>query len=351
MKILLYTGLLKLVEKSGVGRAIHHQQKALEESGISYTTNIKDSYDIVQLNTIFPDSVFVAILAKLRGKKVVYYAHSTMEDFKNSFKGSNLVAPLFKKWIMFCYRLGDVIITPTEYSKKLLKGYGIKKPIFALSNGVDLSYFSPSTEGAKAFREKYSLSDNQKVVISVGHYIERKGIDDFIKLAKGMPEVTFIWFGYTNPNLIPSIISEAINTAPKNVIFPGYICRDELRDAYSGSDLFLFLTHEETEGIVLLEALAMRIPILIRDIPIYREHFSDGKELYKGSTLDEFEDKIKKILNGGLPSLQHSGYKVVEQKDIGIIGAQLQDIYEGLEKGDEILGLEHSQRCKAKTNV
>ena len=61
MKILLYTGLLKLVEKSGMGRAIHHQQKALEENSISYTTNIKDSYDVVQLNTIFPDSVFVAI--------------------------------------------------------------------------------------------------------------------------------------------------------------------------------------------------------------------------------------------------------------------------------------------------
>jgi Glycosyltransferase len=351
MKILLYTGLLKLVEKSGIGRAIHHQQKALEESGISYTTNIRDSYDAVQLNTIFPDSVFVAIFAKLRGKKVVYYGHSTMEDFKNSFKGSNLIAPLFKRWIMFCYGLGDVIITPTEYSKKLLKGYGIKKPIFALSNGVDLSYFFPSTEGAKGFREKYSLSDEQKVVISVGHYIERKGISDFIKLAKRMPEVTFIWFGYTNPNLIPSVIREAINTAPKNVIFPGYICRDELRDAYSGSDLFLFLTHEETEGIVLLEALAMRIPILIRDIPIYRDNFSDGKELYKGSTLDEFQDKIKRILAGTLPSLEHSGYKVVEQKDIRLIGKQLKAIYKGVEKEDESLVVEYSKQCKRKANA
>ena len=34
MKILLYTGLLKLVEKSGIGRAIHHQQKALEDNNI-----------------------------------------------------------------------------------------------------------------------------------------------------------------------------------------------------------------------------------------------------------------------------------------------------------------------------
>lgn len=330
MKILLYTGLLKLVEKSGIGRAIHHQQKALEDNNISYTTDIKDSYDIIQLNTIFPDSVFCAILSKIKRKKIIYYAHSTMEDFKNSFKGSNLIAPIFKRWIKFCYSLGDVIITPSEYSKNLLLSYDIKKPIYALSNGIDLSYFSKDTEGAKRFREKYGLSDNEKVVVSVGHYMERKGIRDFIKLAKTMPEITFFWFGYTNPGLVPHNIQNDITTAPINVKFPGYVCRDELRDAYSGSDLFLFLTYEETEGIVLLEALAMKIPILIRDIPIYKEMFFDGKEVYKGSSVGEFQDKIRKILIGKLPSLQDSGYKLVKEKDIRKIGMQLKIIYESM---------------------
>ena len=330
MKILVYTGLLKLVEKSGIGRAIHHQQKALEDNNIPYTTDIKDSYDIIQLNTIFPDSVFFAILSKIRGKKIIYYAHSTMEDFKNSFKGSNLIAPIFKSWIKFCYSLGDVIITPSEYSKKLILSYGIKKPIYALSNGIDLSYFSKDTEGAKRFREKYNLSDNEKVVVSVGHYMERKGIRDFVKLAKSMPEITFIWFGCTNPSLVPHTIQNDITTAPQNAKFPGYVCREQLRDAYSGSDLFLFLTHEETEGIVLLEALAMKIPILIRDIPIYKEMFSDGKEVYKGSSIGEFQDKIRKILGCRLPALQDSGYKLVKEKDIRKIGMQLKIIYESI---------------------
>lgn len=330
MKILLYTGLLKLVEKSGIGKAIHHQQKAMEENNISYTTDVKDDFDIIQFNTIFPDSVFFAFIAKLRRKKIVYYAHSTMEDFKNSFKGSNIIAPFFKRWIMFCYKLGDIIITPTEYSKNLLLGYGIKKPVFALSNGIDLSYFCNSLEGAKRFREKYNLSDKQKVVISVGHYMERKGIRDFIKLAKRMPEVTFIWFGYTNPSIVPNVIQEEIENAPSNVEFPGYVCSDELRDAYSGSDLFLFLTHEETEGIVLLEALAMKIQILVRDIPIYRNSFTSGQDVYKADTLDEFQDKIEKILSGELPSLKESGYELVKQKDIKKIGCQLKLIYEGI---------------------
>ncbi|GKU25080.1 glycosyltransferase [Clostridium folliculivorans] len=340
MKIFLFKGSLKIVEKSGVGKAIHHQQKAMEENNIAYTSNKKDYYDVMQLNTIFPDSVVAAIVAKMKGKKVIYYGHSTMEDFKNSFKGSDFFAPLFKKWIMFCYSLGDVIITPTEYSKKLLSGYGIKKPIFALSNGVDLSYFSPSPDGVKRFREKYKLKPNEKVVISVGHYIERKGISDFIKLAKRMPDIKFIWFGYTNLKLVPSYIQKAIAEAPKNVIFPGYISADELRDAYSGSDLFLFLTHEETEGIVLLEALAMKIAVLVRDIPIYSDDFSDGKEIYKASTLDEFQDKIEKIIDGSLPSLKDAAYELVKKKDIKAIGNRLQNIYNSIDKSYEGLDLE-----------
>lgn len=330
MKVFLYTGLLKLVEKSGIGRAIHHQQKALEDNNILYTTKFYASYNIVQLNTIFPDSIFIAILSKIRGKKIIYYGHSTMEDFKNSFKGSNFIAPMFKQWIKFCYSLGDIIITPSEYSKKILTSYNLRQPIFVLSNGIDLSFFYKDLEGGKRFREKYGLSEKEKIIISVGHYMERKGIRDFIKLAKNMPEITFIWFGYTNPSLVPYSIQNEIDTAPENVKFPGYICREELRDAYSGSDLFLFLTYEETEGIVLLEALAMKIPILIRDIPIYKEMFLDGKEVYKGKTIGEFKEKIEKILTGRLPLLQNSGYELVKEKDIRKIGMQLKSIYKNL---------------------
>ena len=46
-----------------------------------------------------------------------------MEDFRSSFKGSNALAPLFKRWITFCYGLGDVVLTPTEYSRRLLESY------------------------------------------------------------------------------------------------------------------------------------------------------------------------------------------------------------------------------------
>lgn len=96
MKIYIYKGGLSLVAKSGVGSAIRHQEKMLRAAKVTVTDVWKEA-DIVQINTVLPDSPLVAQRARRQGKKVVYYGHSTMEDFKNSFIGSNLVAPLFKK--------------------------------------------------------------------------------------------------------------------------------------------------------------------------------------------------------------------------------------------------------------
>jgi 1,2-diacylglycerol-3-alpha-glucose alpha-1,2-glucosyltransferase len=163
-----------MVEKSGVGRAIYHQKKALEENNVSYTTDKKEDFDIVHINTVFPSSLRMSKSSKARGKKVVYHAHSTEEDFKNSFRGSNLIAPLFKKWLMKCYSSGDLIITPTPYSKRLLEGYGLKNPIVSISNGIDLSYFAKDNEGRSRFREKYNFNEDDKVIVSVGLYIQRK---------------------------------------------------------------------------------------------------------------------------------------------------------------------------------
>ena len=97
MKVLLYSGSQKLIERSGVGRAIYHQQEALRRADVEYTTDVEENWDVVHINTIFPGSFLLALRARLSGKGVVYHGHSTDLDFRNSFVGSNLVAPLFKQ--------------------------------------------------------------------------------------------------------------------------------------------------------------------------------------------------------------------------------------------------------------
>ncbi len=327
MKILLYTEFEKQISKSGLGKAIKHQMRALEYEKIEYTTNPKDDYDIAHINYYGPNSYRLAKKAHKNGKKVVYHAHSTEEDFRNSFIFSKQIAPLFKKWIVKCYNLGDVLITPTPYSKRLLEGYGIKKKIYAISNGLELDKFQRKEELREKFRKEYNIKEDEKVIIGVGLYIERKGILDFVELAKRLPQYKFIWFGYSPLSASPKKIRDAVNTKLDNLLFAGYVEQMKIVEAMNGCDLYLFPTLEETEGIPIVEACACKTPSLIRDIPVFSEWLEDGVNTYKAKDIDEFEKKIKMILNKELPDLGEEAHKVAEERDIKEIGKKLHQVY------------------------
>lgn len=326
-KVLLYTEFEKLTKESGLGKAIRHQEQALKENNIPYTLNPSDDFDILHLNFYGPKSFLMAKKARKNGKKVVYHAHSTEEDFRNSFIFSNQIAPLFKKWIKKCYSLGDAIITPTPYSKRLLENYGLKN-IYAISNGVDTKFFKKDKELGKKFREKYGFEKDDKVVLGIGLFLKRKGIIDFVELAKRLPEYQFIWFGHTTKAVIPREIKEALKNAPKNVKFPGHVKAEMIKAAMSGADLYVFPTLEETEGIPALEAAACEQKAILRDIPVFEGWMEDGKNVYLAKDVDDFERKIKQILNNELPDLTKAARKTALKKDIKETGKELIAVYE-----------------------
>ncbi len=108
MKVLLYSEAINLIKISGLGRAIMHQQRALQMNGAEYTLDPRDDYDIVHINTLGPKSRHLAKKARKAGKRVVYHAHSTEEDFRNSFVFSNAISGLVKRWICSCYIIRDI---------------------------------------------------------------------------------------------------------------------------------------------------------------------------------------------------------------------------------------------------
>lgn len=332
MKVLLYTEGQKMTKNSGLGKAIKHQMKALESANVEYTTNLKDDYDIIHINFYGPKSYHLAKKAHRKGKKVVYHAHSTEEDYKNGFIFAKQTAHLFKKWLIKCYSLGDVIVTPTPYSKRLLEGYGIKKKIYAISNGIELDLFKKDEEAGKRFRKKYNYKKDDKVIIGIGLYITRKGIVDFVELAKRMPEYKFIWFGYSPLAAATEDVRKAVNTKLDNLTFAGYVEQQIIKDAMNGCDIYLFPTYEETEGIPIIEACACKTTAVIRDIPIFEEMLKDGVNVYKAKNIDEFESKIRKIITEKLPKVGEKAYKVAEERDIKKVGEQLKKVYEDVMK-------------------
>lgn len=330
MKILIYFEGQQLLSKSGIGRAFDHQKKALESAGVPYSTDENElDYDILHINTYGLNSQRMVRRAKRADKKVIYHAHSTEEDFRNSFIGSNQVSAIYKKHLVRLYSSADFIITPTLYSKKVIEGYGIEQPIEAISNGIDLTRFNRNVEKEKQFRDYFQLPPDKKVIISVGLYFERKGLVDFVEVARRFPEYTFIWFGYTPLYTIPKKIRAIIQgDHPDNVIFPGYIKGDIIEGAYTNADLFFFPSYEETEGIVVLEALASRQHVLVREIPVYDGWLVPGENAYMGRTNEDFCNQIEQIIEKKAIDLRENGWQTAQGKSIQAIGQQLKLVYE-----------------------
>ena len=87
-------------------------------------------------------------------------------------------------------------------------------------------------------------------------------------------------------------------------------CQEELRDAYCGADVFAFLSLEETEGIVVLEALSCGIPTVLRDIPVYQGWLPEGSGIWKARDAAGFQQAVREALTCPLHDTDKAGRSI-----------------------------------------
>ena len=331
MKVLLYFEGIEKIKKSGIGRAMAHQMKALESAGVDFTIYPNEPYDMVHINTLYSKSKKLLKHCNKNNIPVIVHGHSTYEDFRYSFRLWRLAAIWFNAQIRYMYSHAGMIITPTPYSEKLIKSYGICDNVVNVSNGINLDDYKPNKEYVEEFKKHFNITD-QKVVIGIGFPFQRKGLHDFIEVARMNPDITFIWFGYLQKILTTHKMLKAMRHAPKNVILPGYIDNKIIKGAMQYASCLLFPSYEETEGIVVLEALASHLPVLVRRIGVYDGWLVENKNCLMASSNEEFSEKLHQIMHMDTSSMVKEGYKVVEERTLDKIGAKLKNIYEDFYK-------------------
>ena len=328
MKVLLYFENQDKIKTSGIGRALKHQIQALTSAGVEYTLDPKDTYDIAHINTYFPKAKHLIKKLKRKHIPVIVHGHSTIEDFRNSFRNWRLMALWFNPNLMWFYSHADYIITPSAYSKKLIDSYNLGTPVEYISNGIDPELYSYKEEDVKAFKEFFKIKEGEKVVIGVGFPFNRKGLKDFFEVASKMSDVKFIWFGALQRILTQRNVLRAIKHRPSNVLMPGYIDNKIIRGAYHYAECLFFPSYEETEGIVVLESLASNCVTLIRDIGVYEDWLEDGRDCYKAHNNDEFLAKIKYLMSHDNSKIKENGMKLVKERSLDKVGIELKKTYE-----------------------
>jgi glycogen(starch) synthase len=130
-------------------------------------------------------------------------------------------------------------------------------------NGFDAATFAQEAANHPPMTEKFG--ENRKIVLFVGNLVPDKGLDylleGFIEARKQNEDLTLVVCG-TGP-LRKSLEQTILNFELRDVVFlAGYVSRDELPSYYLASDICVFPSVYEPFGLVMLEAMSMRKPVI-----------------------------------------------------------------------------------------
>lgn len=158
----------------------------------------------------------------------------------------------------------NAVIVPSQAIHRRLSDYGVTSPLHILPTGIPLGRFGGL--GREAFRARHGIDQARPVALYVGRVAHEKNIDfllDVVDLAReSLPDLLLLIAG-EGPALAALRESVAARGLSGNVQFLGYLDRrSELPDCYAAADLFAFASRTETQGLVLLEAMAAGLPVV-----------------------------------------------------------------------------------------
>lgn len=215
-------------------------------------------FDLIDAHYYYPDGVAAGLLARQLGKPFVVTARGTdlnlIPQYPYPRKLILQTAAAAHASIGVCQALMDTLQTLGADPAKL----------HTLRNGVDLQRFAP--EPRPAARQHLGLQPDAKLMLSVGHLVERKGHHiaiDALALLPANVQLLIVGSGPERPDLQQQ--AQRLGVAAR-VRFVGVVPQTELKWWYSAADALALCSSREGWANVLLEAMACGTPVLATNI-------------------------------------------------------------------------------------
>ena len=179
------------------------------------------------------------------------------------------------------YNRFKLVLAPSDYTKKDLENkLNVKIGIF--SHGVDINLFHPNKNN-KDFKEQYNLGLS---ALYVGRIAVEKNLDFLVEVFKEVNRVNLVFVG-DGPH-------RKDLEKKGNALFLGFKEGEELAQIYSSCDFFVFPSTTDSFGMVVLEAMASGLPILVSDKGGPKEVILDNMNgfVIKSNDKKEWKEKI-----------------------------------------------------------
>lgn len=233
-----------------------------------------------------------------RSAKKVVSAHV----IPDSFVGSIILARYWRflaVWYMrWFYNRADKVLAVSKTTAEVLHRE-LKVPLHKIElfyNSIDTERYRTTPVIKKQARKRLKIEADEFVVIGVGQVQPRKRLDVFAEMARALPKVRFIWVGGMPFGKVAAdsrAMQNMIDTAPSNLEITGVLPLNQVVQFYQAADIFVLPSHQETFGLVIVEAAAAGLPIIVRDIPEYNDTFAD--DALRCTTDDDFIAAVQKL--------------------------------------------------------
>ncbi|MBV6476136.1 MAG: glycosyltransferase [Rhodocyclaceae bacterium] len=223
--------------------------------------------DLIHIQTPFAAHYAGLREARRAGVPVLATYHTLFEEYLHHYApflpaaGLRAAARLFSR--RQCNALDGVVVPSTAMHRRLAD-YGVRQPIHVLPTGIPLSRFAGGDRAR--FRAAHGIRPGRPVALFVGRVAHEKNIGFLLEMAaqavRRCPDLLLIVAG-EGPAL-PALREQAAQLGlGESVRFTGYLDRHrDLPDCYAAADVFVFASRTETQGLVLLEAMAVGLPVV-----------------------------------------------------------------------------------------
>ncbi|PKK40084.1 hypothetical protein ABB02_00590 [Clostridiaceae bacterium JG1575] len=265
------------VKGHGVHTAYVEITRALENNPrVCVAVNATGDFDIVHIQTMG----FYSLRCLLRrgGKKVVS-GHLVPESFLGSIRGAKHWAWAARRYLKFFYGKADLVLACSGSVAKELRENMHLTNCDILYNSIDMSKYECTEADRKAQRKAQGIPEDAFVILGNGQLQPRKRFDLFVQLANERPEYRFIWVGGIPFGLLgdeAQKMKRLADDAPKNLTVTGVIDLEAVRPYYHCADAFWLPALQENHPMCVLEAAGAGLPIVLRDIPNYKDTFVGG---------------------------------------------------------------------------
>lgn len=191
------------------------------------------------------------------------------------------------------------LIAVSNNAKNNLINRGIPKDkIFVLHNGIiNLEKFDVNNKDNTSFRQEINIKKNELLVGSVAVMTGKKGHDEIIKsipqIITRCPNTKFVFVG---DGVKLNDYKKRVNKMNINdkVIFAGR--RRDIPNVMSSLDVFVHMSNQETFGMVLIEAMSMKKPVVARKVGGIPEVVLDKETGFLVNDIETFSEKVIKLL-------------------------------------------------------